>query len=469
MRKKWFLFLVIILLIPVLMIWAPWITAENAAKIAVNQFEKQWQDVANGCGFNCEGCGVKNVSKQFFGYAVGLEYACGMLPADEPEYHQYELFLVSPFATVHKLAEQKDIDTSPKLTSLLETEWILVSINNISAVTEADVTLAFPNPNEFSGFAGCNYFGGRFASGGTSFTIDDRRIDRTRFDCDIPASVIEQEVVFFNTLPEAKTYQATENRLVIKGDGKSTLEFTRKLPATVDPGLLGTEWILSSIPGQSLLEQVNITLNFEEETAGGYGGCNHYGGKYAVANEGQLSIPEIASTAQDCATPDGVMVQEKTYVDIFGDIAQYQIKDNQLELAGASGDVRLVYERKVEFAMNPADLIDTTWQLTSLNGEQLTDGAEITISFINGQELEGFAACREYTASYEVEGDNIRFPMLSMGGENCFDDPELLDAESKYIDIFGRVINYKLNESRLEFISVRNEILTFEPLQKAEE
>ena len=42
--------------------------------------------------------------------------------------------------------------------------------------------------------------------------------------------------------------------------------------------LVGTEWVLISLNGNSLIEDTEITLNFEKEFLGGFMGCNGYGG-----------------------------------------------------------------------------------------------------------------------------------------------------------------------------------------------
>jgi len=91
----------IILLI--LLIWTPWITKEYAEGIVSQRFASEWQGISDGCGFNCNGCGVKDSHRALFGYTVTIEYACGMLPSDSPEYHRTNTIYVSLFGTVHGL------------------------------------------------------------------------------------------------------------------------------------------------------------------------------------------------------------------------------------------------------------------------------------------------------------------------------------------------------------------------------
>ncbi|MBN1386134.1 hypothetical protein JW968_04125 [Candidatus Woesearchaeota archaeon] len=89
-----FLFLFLLLL-------SPWLTAERAEKRAVDAFEGRWKGVSDGCGVNCNGCGAIESRRFIFGYIVKIEYACGLLPADLPEYHKNQSVFVTALGTVH--------------------------------------------------------------------------------------------------------------------------------------------------------------------------------------------------------------------------------------------------------------------------------------------------------------------------------------------------------------------------------
>jgi heat shock protein HslJ len=452
-----------------MLIWAPWMTEDMAASVTIKAFEAEWRDVADGCGFNCEGCGVKNIQWRFIGRAVEIEYACGMLPADRPEYHRYGWYYVSPIGTAHHFSVTNKTMTDPAPRTLNGTEWTLVSMHGEPALTEQAVTLSFPNPNEFSGYAGCNYYSGIYATSEMNFNINEGIIERTTQICVNAETVMQQETAYLTALASAVSYQANDSRLEITDDSGKNLVFTRKLPPPVDPNLVGSEWILVSMVGHMLLEDTRITLDFDEYNAGGYAGCNHYGGRYAAANQGALSFTEFTVTAQACESPQGVMEQEAAYIEAINAVTGYQTNADLLELRDDSGAVNLIYERKEDLPMNPARLVDTQWQLVSLTGKPLTGDAVITLTFFTDKEAGGHAACRDYTATYEAEGDNIGFPMLSMSGDDCDIDSELWQQESAYIDLFDRITNYRLSENQLEIISVRNEVLVFIPLQKEQE
>jgi len=78
MNKKPILFVLIVLII--ILAWSPWITKSYAEKKVTESFEKSQKDIADGCGFNCPGCGVTTSNKVSFGYSVSIEYGCGFGP-----------------------------------------------------------------------------------------------------------------------------------------------------------------------------------------------------------------------------------------------------------------------------------------------------------------------------------------------------------------------------------------------------
>lgn len=93
--------LILTFLISLLLALCPWVTKDNAETRVLDAFYEEWEDVADGCGFNCFGCGIKESDKSLFGYKVVIEYACGMLASDSPEYHKTQNFFVSFLFTVH--------------------------------------------------------------------------------------------------------------------------------------------------------------------------------------------------------------------------------------------------------------------------------------------------------------------------------------------------------------------------------
>jgi hypothetical protein len=100
MRRTLFLPFVILAVFGILL-WSPWITQEAAEQRTEQALQGTWLNVADGCGIGCNGCGAVQLQRVPFGVLVTLEYGCGLLPADTPEYHERTVVFVSTFGTVH--------------------------------------------------------------------------------------------------------------------------------------------------------------------------------------------------------------------------------------------------------------------------------------------------------------------------------------------------------------------------------
>ena len=103
MPSKFSSSILVALLLVMLFAWSPWLTQASAEVRAVRAFNNAWEFVVDGCGTNCNGCGVVSSQRLPFGVLVTIEYACGLIPADLPEYHEQTTAFVSPMGTVHGL------------------------------------------------------------------------------------------------------------------------------------------------------------------------------------------------------------------------------------------------------------------------------------------------------------------------------------------------------------------------------
>jgi heat shock protein HslJ len=116
----------------------------------------------------------------------------------------------------------------------------------------------------------------------------------------------------------------------------------------------GTEWVLTSLNGESLIAGTEINLYFEEALLGGSMTCNRYGGgpdsgKYVATDNGALTLPgPMNVTVQLCTTPEGVMEQETAYIEALWSSASYSVVDDHLQIRNAAGETILVFARKAE-------------------------------------------------------------------------------------------------------------------------
>jgi len=83
--------------------WSPWITKNYAENKVVKTFEAEQKGIADGCGFNCTGCGVVSSNKVVFGYSVDIKYGCGFAQLqDEKDLIGETTIFVSFIGTVHR-------------------------------------------------------------------------------------------------------------------------------------------------------------------------------------------------------------------------------------------------------------------------------------------------------------------------------------------------------------------------------
>jgi heat shock protein HslJ len=226
----------------------------------------------------------------------------------------------------------------------------------------------------------------------------------------------------------------------------------------------GTEWVLTSLNGRNLIPGTDITLNFDQGKATGFAGCNAYGGPY-TASEGTLKIDEFTITVMACLGPEGVMQQEKTYTEALRNAAAYRMVGDRLEIANNVGVITLAFAKKERLSMNPRDLIGKQWRLVSMNGNAPIEGSMITLVFVNENQVNGHAGCRNYSATYTANGDAIKFPRIEMLGDVCLSTP-LLEQEEQYTTILEWADQYHLSEDKLEISTMRGEMLVYVPLAK---
>jgi heat shock protein HslJ len=233
------------------------------------------------------------------------------------------------------------------------------------------------------------------------------------------------------------------------------------------PDLVGTRWTLSSLNGGSLIEDTEITLYFEETYLGGKMTCNGYGGtrdtgKYTAASDGTLSIDQLAVTVQLCSEPEGIMEQEKSYIEAFLDAATYRVFEERLEIADASGNVTLVYTR-IEYDTSPS-LEGTEWVLTSLGGSGLIQGTRITLIFEETY-LGGKMTCNGYGGGPDsgkhaaTEDGTLTIPQLAVTLQECSSPKGVMEQEATYIEALHNAATYRVIDHQLEIADASGNVM----------
>jgi heat shock protein HslJ len=149
------------------------------------------------------------------------------------------------------------------------------------------------------------------------------------------------------------------------------------------PGLDGSAWMLSHLPGKALVPESSSTLQFAAGRASGSDSCNRFGGAY-TPDKSALSFGQLASTQMAC-TPElmeqaravttaltatrshrinadtlkfgaaaatrmlcataGLMEQEQAFLNALGTVATFRLEGERLELHGADGALAASFRR----------------------------------------------------------------------------------------------------------------------------
>lgn len=117
-------------------------------------------------------------------------------------------------------------------------------------------------------------------------------------------------------------------------------------PAGTQTGLENTQWNLVSFgtsgAEESLVEGSSITLLFGGGQAGGFGGCNTYGGIYQV-DKNIITFGELVRTEVACAD-EKVTEQEQRYFQALQSAMQFEVDGDQLKITYDGGNGVLVFD-----------------------------------------------------------------------------------------------------------------------------
>ncbi len=218
----------------------------------------------------------------------------------------------------------------PAQTKLDETRWLLQSLRGQPLLEDTAITAKF-TPGGISGSSGCNYYGAKVSF----LPINRMEIDEvanTEMGCQEPAGLMEQEVLYLNTLAASAAYRLEGDTLVIQdSDGNTLLNF-RLLPSFEnDPELLyGKTWQLIEADGMEAYDLAAFTVQFEQDSFRGTTLCRGYEGSYQSAGDG-IHIFMLSMLGEvDCSHEE--LIAEGTYTSLLGMIDQYQVTANRLEL-----------------------------------------------------------------------------------------------------------------------------------------
>ncbi|MGB3715585.1 MAG: META domain-containing protein [Candidatus Promineifilaceae bacterium] len=94
------------------------------------------------------------------------------------------------------------------------------------------------------------------------------------------------------------------------------------------------------------------------------------------------------------------------------------------------------------------ELAGTSWSLSLLNGDGLLLLSIITAEFDEEGSLSGIAGCNGYSASYEVDGDQIAIATPVTTSSSCRE--RLMNQESAYLETLKSIVSYQSRGTTME-------------------
>jgi heat shock protein HslJ len=99
----------------------------------------------------------------------------------------------------------------------------------------------------------------------------------------------------------------------------------------VTTGIENTTWVLTSINDKRPLDGARPTIQFNDGQLSGRAGCNAYGGSYQIEGDA-ISFRALFSTEMACMDPEGVMEQERTFLDLLQTATRFELDDGVLTI-----------------------------------------------------------------------------------------------------------------------------------------
>lgn len=221
---------------------------------------------------------------------------------------------------------------------------------------------------------------------------------------------------------------------------------TSMTPAPDVPDLDGTAWVLSSLPGRSLVEGATATLGFEDGRASGTDGCNRYSTAY-TADGNKLKFDAAGAATMMACAPE-VMEQAGAFASSLGQTISHRIEAGQLQLLGPDGAVL------ASFAPQSLALAGTSWRVAGYNnGRQavvsvLAD-TQLSLSFAADGRVSGSAGCNTFMGTYTVSGSSLKLGPAATTRKLC-PHPGVMEQEQQFLKALESVATIRQEGDRAE-------------------
>ncbi len=121
---------------------------------------------------------------------------------------------------------------------------------------------------------------------------------------------------------------------------------------------------------------------------------------------------------------------------VLRSIARWVLLSSALSQAGC-----LAFVKQETGAIGPDDLVGTTWMTITVDGAPAPVDVESTLTFASGTELAGNGGCNPFSASLQMQVNEMVVGPIHRGGRTC--RPEVMSTESAFLDALAKVASYR--------------------------
>lgn len=220
--------------------------------------------------------------------------------------------------------------------------------------------------------------------------------------------------------------------------------------APTQPGLAGSEWILTTLFGEPIPEGIVTAQIGAENQVSGSAGCNQYRANYTTDGSSISFDTAVAQTQMMC--PDELMSIESQYLSALAEADSYQVDEPTLTLLDVDGSSVATFTR-----LEPFDLSGTNWQVTSYNNGEggvvsVLPDQPVTASFRIDGSMVGLTGCNFYSNEFITEAYRLDIQPVATTSFGCPNDALALQ-EAQFLAAFGLVGNYQVLFDQMEMRS----------------
>lgn len=210
-----------------------------------------------------------------------------------------------------RVTEEERFGTPPPDAPFAGSVWALLDIRG-EEQHDSGVSVEFTTDGAFSGFGGCNPFGGSYVLDDSTLTIGDDIVTGAAACTDEAQTALESELL--GTLKQTQTFEVGDGRLTLTASDGGTMRFIA-IPQTLG----GTTWTVTGLLRDdalsSVVEGTELTLDFAEDgNLTGSAGCSKFSGEFTDV-DGVLTVSEVTQDTPACTDPEGIMEQEAAFLD----------------------------------------------------------------------------------------------------------------------------------------------------------